>query len=231
MTDPCPIRVVCFDLGGVLVRICRSWEEACARAGIDVREVSDSWTGEGLAQRHEAVRLYQSGRLDCRAYFMQMAQATGELYDASEIERIHTAWTGDDYPGVSELVDLIRRSGSVRTACLSNTNPAHWRILNGEIAGRGSPAVALLETHLVSHEMGDVKPDEAIYASAEGELGVDPEAILFFDDTPENVEAARARRWRAHLIDHAGDTARQMLSLLRREGVLPADADRSGSSC
>ena len=32
-----PISLVCFDLGGVVVRICRSWAEGCAEAGLDVR--------------------------------------------------------------------------------------------------------------------------------------------------------------------------------------------------
>ncbi|HEU5480850.1 MAG TPA: hypothetical protein VFU90_13480, partial [Candidatus Tumulicola sp.] len=26
--------IVCFDLGGVLIRICHSWEEACRRANL-----------------------------------------------------------------------------------------------------------------------------------------------------------------------------------------------------
>ena len=29
--------VICFDLGGVLVRICRDWNEGCVAAGIEPR--------------------------------------------------------------------------------------------------------------------------------------------------------------------------------------------------
>ncbi len=32
------IRLVCFDLGGVVIRICRTWAEGCAAAGLEVRD-------------------------------------------------------------------------------------------------------------------------------------------------------------------------------------------------
>jgi len=31
------IRMVCFDLGGVLIKHCRTWREGCAAAGLRLR--------------------------------------------------------------------------------------------------------------------------------------------------------------------------------------------------
>ena len=38
--DAQPMKVICFDFGGVLVRISRSWEEACDKAGIDPTKIA-----------------------------------------------------------------------------------------------------------------------------------------------------------------------------------------------
>ena len=43
-----PIRLVCFDLGRVLIRICDGWREACGAAGVEapVAELSrEQWAG------------------------------------------------------------------------------------------------------------------------------------------------------------------------------------------
>ncbi|QGN56453.1 HAD-IA family hydrolase [Novosphingobium sp. Gsoil 351] len=52
------------------------------------------------------------------------------------------------------------------------------------------------------------KPDPAIYALAERRFGYAPEAMLFIDDSLPNVEAARARGWRAHHFVDAGGLRR-----------------------
>ena len=65
-----------------------------------------------------------------------------------------------------------------------------------------------------------MKPDAKIYEHVEQTTGVAPEHILFFDDHPPNVNAARQRGWRVEQIDHTGDTVAQMTRHLRRYGVL-----------
>ena len=45
--------------------------------------------------------------------------------------------------------------------------------------------------------------------------------LVFFDDLPENVDAARACGWNAVQVDHAGDTAAQVLAGLRAQGAMP----------
>ena len=43
----------------------------------------------------------------------------------------------------------------------------------------------------LSHQTGVLKPDEAAFTHVLDDLGVAPEAILFFDDNPGNVSAAK----------------------------------------
>lgn len=216
MTKP----VVVFDLGGVLVRICRTWEEACARAGIEVREINRFREPSLAARRRYFHGLHQTGQLSCKAYFAAIAEASGGLYSADEVRRIHNSWTSGDYPGVESVIQRLRTSGH-RTACLSNTNHSHWVILtSGDGAGiEASRALRSLDVRLASHLMGLAKPDEAIYAAAEEALGVPASRVVFFDDLHENIDAARARGWGAHLIDHQGDTAAQIHAHLTSIGV------------
>jgi HAD superfamily hydrolase (TIGR01509 family) len=221
-------RVVCFDLGGVLVRICRTWADACARAALPARNAehlaSDGWR----EPRRRAGDRYQSGQLQCAAYFAELAAASDGLFSAAEFERLHHAWTLDHYPGALELVRALNAQPGVVTACLSNTNHAHWVRLAGADGKNEYPAVAELRHQLASHLLGCAKPDARIYqlayakfseATADQTAPLRPSDILFFDDLPENVHAARAAGWTAFPVDPSGDTVTQMRGLLASAGV------------
>jgi len=217
------IALVCFDLGGVLVRICRSWEEACARAGIDVRR-DDAWERLRPARR-ETSRLYGIGGIDCDAYFRGISQAMNGLYRPEEVRRIHGAWTIEDYPAVSEVLTRLNEAG-VRTACLSNTNHSHWARLihhdgRRDLPGTPEfPVVRLIRERFASHLMGVAKPDPQIYRAFQSAVNVAPEQILFFDDLEENIAAAQQAGWTARPIDHRSDTAPQIESHLNEFGRL-----------
>jgi len=60
------------------------------------------------------------------------------------------------------------------------------------------------------------KPDSAIYALAESALSLVPAETLFLDDSPPNVEAARARGWKAEIIAKPQD----VFDALRRHRVM-----------
>lgn len=49
----------------------------------------------------------------------------------------------------------------------------------------------------VSGEVGLIKPDERIYRLHAETFGLTPEATLFIDDSPKNVDGAKAAGWQA----------------------------------
>lgn len=204
--------MVCFDLGGVLIRICRSWAEGCSAAGVPVR--SDFTSDPSGANGHRLLsRRHQTGQIACAQFFQEMSATCNDLYSPAEIERIHHAWIIGEYPGVAALIDRIHAAG-IMTAALSNTNASHWRQM------LAFPAFTKLGHRLASHDLGLVKPDEAVYREAEHRFGVGGNRILFFDDLPDNIAAAARIGWQAVAIDHAGDTAQQIELALRQHGVL-----------
>lgn len=76
-----------------------------------------------------------------------------------------------------------------------------------------------MEHRAASHLLGLAKPELEIYRTYEQLAGIPSERILFFDDTAENIEAARRAGWNAEPIEHTGDTAAQVRALLARYGI------------
>lgn len=216
------ISLVCFDWGGVILRICRSWSEGCQRAGLPLRVPPERLAAPDLlAIRRAAADDYQAGRLDDGAYFEAVRRGVGGAYTRDEIARVHDAWLIGEYEGIDDLLARLHATPGVSTALLSNTNPRHWaRQHPGHgYAGPHFPAIRRLRHAHASHLLGVTKPDPSIYAEFERRTGHRGRQILFFDDLPENVAAARAAGWYAELIDHTSDTAAQIDRHLRTLGV------------
>jgi putative hydrolase of the HAD superfamily len=96
-----------------------------------------------------------------------------------------TLWVHGLYPGA---LDLLRQLSSVYTlGCLSNTNGVHWQ------RGRTVMQLDTLFTYtFVSCETGLLKPDEAAFRYVIQHTGYAPERIVFFDDSPRNIDSAAA---------------------------------------
>lgn len=218
-----PVRLVVFDLGGVLIRICRSWQEACLRAGVPVRPEWDC--EEDRAHRKELTLAYHRGAVSTRDYFSGVAATGGGVYTPEQVRHVHDSWLIGEYEGVGELLDELRTRG-VQTGVLSNTNEAHWERLCIPPAGAvKAPEFGVTSKvhHLhASHLLGQSKPDLGCYRAFEARAGVTASggAVLFFDDLEENIVGAVAAGWTGVMVDHRGDTAAQMRRELVTLGVL-----------
>jgi FMN phosphatase YigB (HAD superfamily) len=211
------IQMVCFDVGGVIVRHCRNWTEGCRAAGIHVPEGVDN--PELIQKRREAARLHTTGRIDGPEFCRRISGLLGGVLSPEQIACIHHAWLGTEYDRIGEVVDRLVDARRARTGVLSNTNPEHWARLDPPNGGMPEfPTVRKLGNLHASHLVGIAKPDPAFYEAFERSVGLADQraSILFFDDLVENIEAAAARGWTGVLIDHTGDTASQVEAALRR---------------
>ncbi|MCW5938417.1 MAG: HAD-IA family hydrolase [Fimbriimonadaceae bacterium] len=192
------------------MRICHRWEQAVAAAGL-----ASARTG-ALAD-FQPLLAYQNGDLALGPYLAELAHWLG-FPDAGHALAVHNHILIEEYPGVAALAADLRSAGWT-LGCLSNTNEAHW----DEMLRSGRfPTVAGLQVKVASHELGLSKPDPAIYAAFLAAAPCRREDVVYFDDHPENVAAARALGWQAHLIDPAADPAAQMRTAL--------SAPRTGAS-
>lgn len=218
MTTPDPIRCICFDAGGVIVKHHRSWEQACLATGIPLKEGHSE--PERVAARRALHARYTVGAIGCDEFYASLAAACAGLYSEREVRTLHHHWITGEYEGVGEIIARLNRLASVETALLSNTCATHWeRMLPGGGMSAEFPSISLLRHKHASHLMGHAKPDEAIYRAFEVATGFLAGEILFFDDLPENIRAARERGWRAELIDYTIPTAPQISRLLTQCGV------------
>lgn len=61
-----------------------------------------------------------------------------------------------------------------------------------------APFRALADAEVISGEEHLIKPEPAIYARMAERMGLAGEELFFLDDSPVNVDAARACGWQAH---------------------------------
>ena len=207
--------LVVFDVGGVLVRIARSWAEAHRLAGLTRKAPTDPAFASTLTELGERM----DGSLSGPQFFARVAAASGGIYKPDDVRRISDVFLRGEYPRVGDVFDRLEARG-VESAILSNTNDAHWARLASDDENAEFPSVRRATYLFPSHLLGLVKPDPRIYRAVEEATGRTATQILFFDDLQANVAAARAAGWTAERIDHTGDPAAQLLASLHRHDVI-----------
>ena len=184
-----PIRVVMFDIGGILEVIPEGGDPATRYPALD-----DEWeTRLGLPPGHltrsfEAVAADGAfGRCPYDEWCARFRAATG--LSQTDFDAYMVAFW-DIYMGNpnEELTAYFRTlRPRYRTAILTNS------FLGArEQEEKRYGFTSMVELAIYSHEEGVRKPDPRIYAIASERLGVSPAEIVFLDDLPENVDAARA---------------------------------------
>jgi putative hydrolase of the HAD superfamily len=132
------------------------------------------------------------GSVSAEGLFEQMAARYGSRAGQ---EAFLEAWTCH-FALKADVYDLLTTIKATRPVVLcSNTNAAHWDYLN-----RLYQLDQLAEAAILSHECGCEKPRPEIYLLAAQAHGRQPEQCLFVDDRAENVEAAQALGFSAHLF-------------------------------
>jgi len=175
------IQAVLFDLGGVLLPFDRERRVAAivSQLGVDADDVRELFDGP-LPRRMD---LGEADESDFAAAFAEMSDrpitpATARALLLSVFD-----------PPNAELWRLVAELRRTYVVGGFSDNPA--------FVASVFPDGALLEPMIFSSEIGAVKPSDAAFAAAEARLGFGGEAVLFIDDGPANVAAARRRGWDA----------------------------------
>ena len=176
------IRALLFDLGGVVIDIdfahaLRHWA-GCSDLSLD--QLRAAFHFDVAYQRHER------GEIGWAQYLAHL-RATLKLTGTDA--QIQDGWNSIFIAEIPETIAMVQRARE-QLACygFSNTNPthqAHW-------AASFPRAAGAFEKIFVSWQLGLRKPERAAFDKVCEEMGVRPGEVLFFDDTLENVEGARA---------------------------------------
>jgi glucose-1-phosphatase len=195
------IRVVLFDMGGVLVEL----------RGV---EVMLEWLGNSLTAdelwhrwlRSQPVRDFETGRIGADEFAAGVTSEFGLRVEPRQFLEAFIRWPAGPYPGALAMLARIPRS--YRRAVLSNSNALHWPRVRDDM-GLG----AAFDSHFVSHLTGRIKPDADAFEHVLDSLGCRAAQVLFFDDNLLNVEAARGLGMQAFRVRGAAEAERVLTGL------------------
>jgi putative hydrolase of the HAD superfamily len=178
-----------LDLDGVVSIAAQPWATNLqADWGIDPAEMKRDFF-QGVFQ--EVLR----GRLDLYVALQDYLEPKGL---ADRVEEFVGYWFerdgGIDHALLEQVAAWRRKTGA---RCFAASNQEHHRVayLRDQL-GLG----AHFDEIVYSAALGVCKPDRVFFTTAESRMGVrTARAILFIDDAPANVDAARSCGWRAVL--------------------------------
>lgn len=206
------IQLVCFDLGGVIVRVADGWADAAKCAGVTAY---DLLTGDGEIDLAGLAHAWDTGGMSAEQFSCAVSRKLSR-YTPDQILAVINAWLGDPYPQVERLIADLHERG-VSTACLSNTNDRHWLTMHENNRFR---IVPMIQHRFASFLLGFRKPDARMYEHVEQAMGLQPNQIVFFDDRADNIAAAQQRGWSAVRITPDQSPADQMRRTLTELNML-----------
>ena len=179
------VRGVVFDLGGVLLRLA----DPLALFELDVTEAEF----HALWLQSKSVREFERGAIDAQSFAESVVRELALPMPPARFRERFDAWPQALFPETLALLEAI--PAGVQRVLLSNTNAAHWGRPDISGALTGSFDLAFL-----SFRTGILKPDRAAFAQVARACRCAPRELLFFDDNPGNIAAAREFGMRAHLV-------------------------------
>lgn len=203
-------KAVIFDIGNVLIE----WNPERfydSVIGIDRRRAL--FSSVDLDGMNEAV--------DLGAPFTETIYAMADAHPDwdSEIRLWHDRWIEMASPAIDRSVRLLR---SLRAKGIPVFSLSNFGIGSFDHACTFYPFLREFDRQFISGHMGVIKPDAEIYRRLEVESGLDPQALLFADDRPANIEAAATRGWQTHLFDGPDGWASQLVD----SGLLSEEESR-----
>ena len=174
------IRVVVFDIGGVLVESSGVLTMlAWMRNTVSAEELWRMWLTS------PCVRAFETGRLSAVEFADQVIADFRLPVPREEFLDGMTRWSVTLFPGALELIEQI--PARYLRATLSNTNVIHWKYLM-----RNTGLTRAFPHHFPSHLIGKIKPDAEAFQHVTETLGCEPQEVLFLDDNDLNVSGARS---------------------------------------
>jgi len=193
MSTPRNIEGLLFDLGGVVIEIdfdhaLHSWDQWTL---LSIEEMRDRFKMDEAYERHER------GEIEASEYFTHLRNVLELEASDSEIE---SGWNAIFLDEIVESVNYIRAvNNDLPCFAFTNSNPTHqtsWMSAFPRV-------VESFHKIFVSSELGLRKPERKAFKAISDATGISLDAMLFFDDTEENVKGAQAAGMHAvHVKGH-----------------------------
>jgi glucose-1-phosphatase len=173
------VDAIVFDLGNVLIAVdeSRGAERMAARTGRTRQQIEEYF--HGTPHGHELAL----GKLSKKQFYHTVAKDLGFNGTYEEFALIWSEVFTPIEPMIALAESLKTR---VPRLLLSNTNAIHM-----DYVFERYKFLDDFDAHVLSHEVGFLKPDAMIYRYTLEKYGLAAERTVFVDDLAPNVEGAR----------------------------------------
>lgn len=181
-------HVIC-DMGGVLVQL--EWSERVSGLlgrAVPIDELHQLWINA------RSTVDFESGRITFDEFAQNFIQEFDLNRTPEEVKHEFVEFVQAPMPGWEDALTKLKQQYHV--SLLSNTNSAHVEKLRDRY-----DFYAPFDQVFLSHEMGVMKPDPAIFQQVLTALEIPAAAAVFFDDGARNVAAAQAVGMQAYQVD------------------------------
>ncbi len=200
-TDATMIKVIIFDLGGVLINLNFNvfFKRISQVTGLPINELSNH-------KYSNIVNRFMSGVITGEQLHQELCKLSQINISLKKLKDAWSAVLASQKNDVAKIVTELHHTFQV--ALLSNTDPWHF-----EYCRQNFPIVNTFKHVFLSYELHLLKPDPEFYIKVSHSLGVRHEECLFIDDTEVNVKSAGDVGY--HVI-HFKDAEQLKKELLKR---------------
>lgn len=201
-----PVNAVVFDLGGVLI----DWNPRYLYRRL--------FQGDETGMEHFLANVCTQAWNERQDAGRSAAEAENELLARfpQHTAYIRAYYRDFDYMLRGALEETVRVLEALDARGAALYALSNWSAETFPIARRRFPFLSRFRDIVVSGDLKIKKPDPRIFAHLISRNALTPAATLFIDDSPVNVEAARAAGWQAHNFTDAARLADE----LRARGLL-----------
>jgi len=211
MTNLPGIKAVVFDLGGVLLDMHseEAKRELIERYGLLSQGFERLTRSSFESYPRSITELAMIGKVGTSAYLEAfLGECTVKDLPGLRVNRLSVV--GRERTNVFAIVEQLKRGGVI-CCVLSNTIALHWE----KLTSTGDyPSLGIFDHVFASHLIGCAKPEEASFSFVANALKVRMSECLLIDDTPLNVNRAKAAGWSALLFNNAAQMQRDISNLL-----------------
>jgi FMN phosphatase YigB (HAD superfamily) len=210
------IKAVVFDVGGVLIDLHsdEASRELTEKYGLLPQAFARMNRSSFESHPRSITELAMIGQVGTAEYLNAfLDECSLEDLDGLRINRL--AVVGRERAGVFAIVEDLKRAGFI-CCVLSNAIALHWEKLSSTSE---YPSLALFEHLFASHLIKCAKPEESAFLFVANALKLAMSQCLLIDDTPLNVDRARAVGWKALLFTDTTHLERDLDKLLEYRSI------------
>jgi FMN phosphatase YigB (HAD superfamily) len=207
-------QAVVFDMGGVLIDLHSedAGRELTEKYGLLSPTIARLRCSCFDSHPRSITELAMTGQVGTTEYLEAFLRECS-VKDLAGLRLNRLSVVGRERTNVFAVVEELKRAGSV-CCVLSNTIALHWEKLT---AANEYPSLALFDHVFASHLIKCAKPESASFLFVADALNISMSECLLVDDTPLNVDCAKAAGWQALLFSDATQLRLELSHLLHTE--------------